>query len=204
MRSAFLLIALHASLAFASPLNPPRHVSRSDSGVQIPIQRRVADTFRRRDATGAIGLGDYLDVTYNVLLTVGETLVPLVLDTGSSDLWVLSDACTTDCFSTDVPKYPTASFQPAGIAVQLLYGDSRTGTHADGPIGRDAASILNFSLVDQYFAAISSTNASVLRTGSAGIFGLGFPLNRCANLVSFAGVTQRVEDCMTAPSPIAI
>lgn len=31
---------------------------------------------------------------------------------------------------------------------------------------------------DQYFAAISNTNTSVLDTGSAGIFGLGFPVNR--------------------------
>lgn len=60
----------------------------------------------------------------------------------------------------------------------LLYGDSLTGTHANGPIGQDTVALAGLSLSDQFFAAINSTNTSVLETGSAGIFGLGFPLNR--------------------------
>ena len=50
-------------------------------------------------------------------------------DTGSADFWVISDACTGNCTST-VPLYHQSTFRPAGQQVQLLYGDSRTGTHA--------------------------------------------------------------------------
>ncbi|CDO76205.1 hypothetical protein BN946_scf184819.g5 [Trametes cinnabarina] len=62
-----------------------------------------------------------------------------------------------------------------GQSVNLLYGDSRTGTHASGVIGKDIISIAGLSVPDQYFAAILDTNTTVLQTGSAGILGLGFP-----------------------------
>lgn len=36
---------------------------------------------------------------------------------------------------------------------------------------------------NQFFAAIDYTNTSVLETGAAGIFGLGFPISRCIHNV---------------------
>jgi Eukaryotic aspartyl protease len=102
--------------------------------------------------------------------------VPFVPDTGSSDLWVLS--CPTDCFFETVPLYSPTSFQPSGIDVRLEYGDSLTGTFAQGSIGMDIAGVAGLRLREQYLAAISETNTSILRTGSSGIFGLGFPVNR--------------------------
>ncbi|THH32199.1 hypothetical protein EUX98_g2000 [Antrodiella citrinella] len=112
--------------------------------------------------------------TYNVLVEVGGVATPLVLDSGSADLWVISDACTGSC-TVGVPLYPHATFQPAGMDVNLLYGDSHTGTHASGPIGKDKVGIASLRVKDQYFAAIIDTNTTVLETGSAGIFGIGFP-----------------------------
>jgi hypothetical protein len=98
-------------------------------------------------------------------------------DTGSSDLWVISDACTGNCTS-NVPLYATSAFQPTGLDARLLYGDSLTGTHAFGPIGKDTVALAGLTVQDQYFAAINDTNTTVLQAGSAGIFGLGFPINR--------------------------
>jgi phytepsin len=42
----------------------------------------------------------------------------------------------------------------------------------------DVVSLAGLQLQDQYLAAISETNTKVMQTGSAGIFGLGFPANR--------------------------
>lgn len=114
--------------------------------------------------------------TYNVLVKIGGIETPLILDTGSSDLWVISDACTK-CAST-VPLYPQASLQSTGLDVALYYGDSSTGTHAIGPIGKDVVGLGDLTLQNQYFAAVNDTNTSVGEAGSAGIFGLGFAVNR--------------------------
>ncbi|KIY47720.1 acid protease, partial [Fistulina hepatica ATCC 64428] len=122
-----------------------------------------------------IGLGDYYDVTYSVLITVGNHTTSLVLDTGSSDLWIASNKCS-DC-QTDLTLYPQSSFDSAGISIALTYGDSSTATHADGLVGKDAVDVAGINISNQYFAAINSTNSTVLGMGSTGIFGLGFPLN---------------------------
>ncbi|KAI9457021.1 aspartic peptidase domain-containing protein [Russula earlei] len=178
-----LLSLIYLTLLVNLPLSSTNPVSLSAirhwSTLHLPLIRRevVSSTPRRVLKQGAIGLGDYIDVTYDVLVQVGETLAPLVLDTGSSDLWVLSSSCSTDCFSVSVPLYPQTSFQPSGVVVRLEYGDSLTGTFAQGPVGMDIAGVSGLRIQNQYFAAISETNTSVLQTGSAGIFGLGFPVN---------------------------
>ncbi|KAF9223072.1 acid protease [Gyrodon lividus] len=151
---------------------------RTPGGIHLPIHRKLVSEHSKRSVnTGAIGLGDFQDVTYNVLLQVGEAHLPVVLDTGSSDLWVLSTSCQGACSAGKVPLYPLTTFHPANLDAALIYGDSMTGTHATGPIGYDLVSIAGLGLQNQYFAAINNTNTSVVETGSTGIFGLGFPIN---------------------------
>ncbi|KAJ2930717.1 hypothetical protein H1R20_g6376, partial [Candolleomyces eurysporus] len=88
----------------------------------------------------------------------------------------MSDSCSSGC-GRNVPLYPKASFQPEGIDAQLFYGDSTSGTSAFGEIGKDTVNLAGIQLTEQHFAAINRTNTSISRTGSAGIFGLGFPVN---------------------------
>ena len=71
------------------------------------------------------------------------------------------------------------------------------GTYAFGEIGKDTVSLAGLNITNQYFAAISpcntrlpsarantyfctdETDTTIVATGSAGILGLGFPVNRC-------------------------
>ncbi|KAF8628547.1 hypothetical protein AX15_003827 [Amanita polypyramis BW_CC] len=160
----------------ASPIATPTPNHR---GISLPIVRGSpgSPTSRKRATSmhGAVGLGDYEDVAYNVLVTIGGLNLPLVLDTGSSDLWVTSDACLIDCNNTI--KYHQTTFNSTGLEAHLYYGDSSSGTYAFGLIGTDTVSVAGLSLPQQYFVAINNTSTNVGGTGSSGIFGLGFPFN---------------------------
>jgi hypothetical protein len=102
------------------------------------------------------------------------------VDTGSSDLWVVSDACKAKvCINTNMPRYPSASIKPAGGPVNLRYGDSLTGTHASGTVAQDVAAIAGLSMSQQVFVAVWDTNITAVMYGANGIFGLGFPGGRC-------------------------
>lgn len=78
-----------------------------------------------------------------------------------------------------MPAYPSANIEPAGGSVDLLYGDSLTGTYANGPVAQDVGAIAGLSMPQQVFAAVSDTNTTGVMHGSNGIFGLGFPGARC-------------------------
>jgi hypothetical protein len=159
---------------------------RFPGGIHLPIEVRRHSTdpnkLTKRDGlTGETWLGDVKDLAYNVFVTVGSVRTPLVLDTGSSDLWVISDACTNGCGTTgngqNISVFQMSDFNYSGSDVKLYYGDSRTGTHAFGPIGSSEVTLAGIEMRNQYFAAINNTNTSVTNAGSAGILGLGFPIN---------------------------
>lgn len=56
-------------------------------------------------------------------MKIGSTTVPLLLDTGSSDLWVISDSCPKNC-SAGLPTYPHKKLNYSGVDARLFYGDS--------------------------------------------------------------------------------
>ncbi|KAI0335768.1 acid protease [Cubamyces sp. BRFM 1775] len=126
---------------------------------------------------GSVGLGDSADLFYTVAVTVGDSTTAVNLDTGSSDLWVMSTEChTTQCQASAAQPYDvTKTFRPTGNSVNLKYGDSVTGTHASGPVGRDTVTLAALTMENQPLAAVNDTDNSAVSNGGAGILGLGFP-----------------------------
>ncbi|KIK43110.1 hypothetical protein CY34DRAFT_82376 [Suillus luteus UH-Slu-Lm8-n1] len=187
-RARFILAAFSLLSSTAAELQLPSKDSGSSQGthgrLHLPMTRKLIPKRLTLSAnTGVAGLGDFFDVTYSVLITIGGTSLPVVLDTGSADLWVLSNICQGTCASantntnTNTALYAPSTFHDTGVDATLVYGDSKTGTYARGVIGYDAVSLAGLTLQDQYFAAINDTNTSVVQTRCSGILGLGFPFD---------------------------
>jgi hypothetical protein len=108
------------------------------------------------------------------------------VDTGSSDLWVITSACTSPpCLNGTASAAYSAQIQSPipgnDLNINLLYGDSLTGTHAAGTVGKDTGGIAGLSIADQVFGAVTDTNNTSVMNGASGILGLGFPSARYAS-----------------------
>ncbi|KAJ3845275.1 acid protease [Lentinula raphanica] len=204
--ASLVFIILEIAVAFALStitanasdlLQAGKVVDDKGTGIHIPIYHarntryssRQTRTLQKEGDSGGDGdaeggqseLSDFMDVTYSIMINIGGTELSVDVDTGSADLWVISDACiSSDCNRTKDEAQSESDFDPSNShPVSLYYGDSLTGTHAFGFIRNDTVEIngqLNLPILEsQVFAAINDTNTSVLETGCVGLLGLGFP-----------------------------
>ncbi|KJA24015.1 hypothetical protein HYPSUDRAFT_65826 [Hypholoma sublateritium FD-334 SS-4] len=140
------------------------------------------DHYKAEGSKRILGIGNNLDLErgvnrlYTVPVELGGKVFHVNLDTGSSDLWLVSDKCHTNaCRGASVARYPTSFFRTTSMDVEMLYGDSKSGTFASGTVGLDTASIAGIALPRHPFALIEDTNNLLVQFGASGIFGLSFP-----------------------------
>lgn len=96
----------------------------------------------------------------------------VVLDTGSSDLWVADSSCTS-CDSTTPLFAPSksSSITSASQDTTIRYG---SGTVA-GTIAQDVVSMGNFNVQSQTFLAVDRLTTGLLEGSASGLMGLAFP-----------------------------
>lgn len=99
----------------------------------------------------------------------------LILDTGSSDLWVATSSCTscdainscTSCASTEFTTSKSSSFQSSGTPLQINYGSGSV----QGAISQDTVSFGGFTITQQELCtSISSRVRPTLIFGRSGCF----------------------------------
>ncbi|KAF8964327.1 aspartic peptidase domain-containing protein [Flammula alnicola] len=155
------------------------------SGLQHPgyditikaIGAPKSQDYKTGGGSSIIGIGNNFDILYTVPIELGNKVFPVNLDTGSSDLWVVSDKCETNaCKDASVTRYPQSSLLPTGNDVDMHYGDSTTGTFASGTVGLDTATIAGIAVPKQAFGLIEDTTNLLVQFDAAGIFGLSFPV----------------------------
>ena len=143
--------------------------------------------------------------SYYVVIETGNISLRVDLDTGSSDLWIVSSACETNT-CTKVPRYPLTYESPTFVAVNdnttvfnASYSDgtcmynivlmvSCTNSHdvvvASGFVARETIELSNLTLANQVLALVNNSNVT-LTDMSSGVMGLGFPrLSSISNSVS--------------------
>jgi len=147
--------------------------------VVVNLQQDVSQeqAFSRR-AEGITQVSPTSDsVSYYTLMSFGNIPFRVALDTGSSDLWLLSSACTSNqCKS--VPTYPLTFHSPS---FGIINGNSTTfnlsfadTTIASGFLATESVQLDNFTVPDQIFGVVNNTNVT-LKSEVSGVLGLGFP-----------------------------
>ncbi|WVN89444.1 uncharacterized protein L203_104667 [Cryptococcus depauperatus CBS 7841] len=147
--------------------------NEGNGGLAAAYALAVAD--RRRANNGDIQLTNHnLDTSYSASLTVGTPVQSLnvVLDTGSSDLWVASDKCHTASCST-MSRYDSSSSSSSvdlTTAFSIQYG---SGT-ASGTLLQDIVTLGGYSVASQTFASCDDVSSGLLSSGVSGIMGLSW------------------------------
>ena len=136
---------------------------------QALLHLNMTPTFKNIRKTEII---NYRDIEYHITISFGteKTSFDLLIDTGSSDLWLPDKKCS-GCLQKKrftCASSRTCSLNKAGVIV---------GEYADGPImGYQAFDDMTFSpdvtLKNQSFILVFQTSGNVATTN--GILGLGF------------------------------
>jgi len=126
---------------------------------------------RKRAVTTASITDEENDSSYSAVVSIGTPAQEfnLILDTGSSDLWVATTQCG-DC--SGVPLFnPTksSSYKNGSSVLQITYGSGQVA----GFVSEDSVTFSGFSM-DQEFLAVGDTSQGLLTAGLSGILGLGF------------------------------
>ncbi|KAI0736950.1 aspartic peptidase domain-containing protein [Fomitopsis betulina] len=125
-------------------------------------------------ANGDVSLSNANEYAYLVGVNIGGQNFQVLLDTGSSDLWVVSSNCTSqDC--AKVPKFETsdtANLTVSGADFHLGY---LLGS-VNGTIVTDTVTLGSYEISSQVLALVNSTSGlDLYGTGYSGILGLTFP-----------------------------
>ncbi|KAF8310964.1 acid protease [Clavulina sp. PMI_390] len=170
----------------------------------------------KRANTATISLTDQgQDVTYYASVSVGTPAqnFDVVLDTGSSDLWIASSSCQTGCSGINTfDSSKSTSFKDQSRQITISYGSGDVA----GTVGTDTVSFGGFTVQNQGLGVMTQITAQLLSGSLSGIMGLGW-----ASLASsgatpwwetlakggswaqplFGFYLARNEDSLTATSP---
>ncbi|KAH6914450.1 aspartyl protease [Coprinopsis sp. MPI-PUGE-AT-0042] len=131
-----------------------------------------ASQTQRRGVDDIPMINQHSDASYLGIVEIGTPpqRFEVVLDTGSSDLWVTDTACN-EC--QGLPLFdPDASstFQATQESTIIRYGSGEIS----GPIASETVRVGNFTVERQEFIAADSLSTSLLEGDVSGILGLAF------------------------------
>ncbi|KAJ4391511.1 hypothetical protein N0V93_005129 [Gnomoniopsis smithogilvyi] len=128
-------------------------------------------------------LVDLFGPSYIAHVTVGSKTVPLLIDTGSSDIWVVPSNFT--CLDAEshvieqaacgFPSYVNDTFSGNEIPetyLSIIYGN---GQFTHGPYGLESVSLGDITVPNQQIALPSEGYIKVASGDFSGILGLGYP-----------------------------
>ncbi|KAF9974260.1 hypothetical protein BGZ73_002372 [Actinomortierella ambigua] len=175
----------HHSLAKAAHY-PPRLSAIEERRTAAAAAASTAEAMQKKETRekkkkkrALVGIqpvrGDHLDRQWVAAMNVGNPpqIFSAVFDTGSSDVWVASSACTTEECRRLRQFSPSSSstFQTVTGPFNINYADN---TWIQGTLGKDDVSVAGIKIRQQTFGLAT---AITTRTEVDSIMGLGFDSN---------------------------
>ncbi|KAJ8594783.1 acid protease [Rhizopogon salebrosus TDB-379] len=186
--SYFLVISTNA---FAAPQ------TGTAAGQSIPLVRRVqpvrtvtdwgawakgerealtvkyGGTLAKRSTGTNLITNQNADSSYFGSLAIGTPPVSfnVILDTGSSDLWVADESCVIGCSQIQVfNDQASSTFKNLSQPFQIQYGSGA----ASGSLVEDVVQMAGFSVPNQVFGAVTRVTSGLLNAPVSGLLGLAW------------------------------
>lgn len=165
----------HTTVTITSSSDPlPRHEALHDLMTQ-----------KQFDATGwksqaSIGL---IGTSYIAQVTIGTQTIPLLVDTGSADLWVAPSTFVCldehgskmDQSTCGFPGLFEGTWSGGAVPDEYLSIHYGNGQYLYGPYGRESVTLGGITIPDQNIALPSEGFFKVSSGDFSGILGLGYP-----------------------------
>lgn len=137
---------------------------------------------KAREYSGPV-LVDLIGPSYTAQVTIGTRTVSLLVDTGSSDIWVVpnhfrcldADSREVEQSACGFPRFVESSFSGGFVSdeyLSIIYGN---GQFTHGPYGLESVSLGGITVPKQQIALPSEGYIKVVSGDFSGILGLGYP-----------------------------
>ncbi|KAK7055403.1 acid protease [Favolaschia claudopus] len=136
------------------------------------VARDVAERLERRQSEALIDINNELLWGGNISIGTPAQRFLIDFDTGSSDLWVPSRACTSCGSMNRYNPLLSNSSKPRPGIFEIEYGDH---SQVSGPIFTDTVSVAGIKATNQYFSAATTVNGDFADVVVDGILGMGYP-----------------------------
>lgn len=115
------------------------------------------------------------DTSYYAAVKIGSRnqTLPIILDTGSADLWISGVSCSRCASASSGPLFdPTSStsFRTSSGSLSISYGSGQVR----GTLGTDTVSLGGFQVSDQLLGVATTVTNNFLNGNISGLMGLGF------------------------------
>ncbi|RXK34701.1 hypothetical protein M231_08042 [Tremella mesenterica] len=146
-------------------------IDRRYNGGAGNFQALIAAELGKR--AGEADLTDHnLDASYSANIAIGTPSqeFPIVLDTGSSDLWVATSGCTGCTNMATYASKSSSSYVSLNSSFNIEYG---SGT-ASGILVQDLVTLAGYSVASQTLATVTTLSQGLLSSSLSGIMGLSW------------------------------
>lgn len=195
MRGTSLALLSLAPLALAEPVHipltrrgPEAEVDWYSAAQALRAKHGYLPRNQKRQSSNTIEIGDQSqDALYFAAVEIGTPAQSLnvILDTGSSDLWVVDDSCQTCSSSTPVFDVSASTSVKTDTASRpdttISYGSGAVA----GTLSSDTVAMAGFTVDSQVFLAVDRTTSGLLSGTVSGIMGLAFQRLAATEAVPF-------------------